>query len=263
MKLLTVPAARGVQWMRGGFRVFMKQPLACTLLFMAFLFSLMVLTGLPGFGALLGLALVPATNVGFVLASQGIEAGRTPSPALLVAALRGPRQRVVAMLQIGLAYALCALLAKWLCDLLDPGFSARLQDFLTPADPAQPAPPDAALQRGMLLRLLLPLPFTLLFWHAPVIVYHSGMGAAKAVFASALACWRNLPAFAVYLLSWAVLVAVGGLLAVGLPALLGQPPGTAVVLTVPVALMFCTAFYASLYFTVADCFHFDPEAQPQ
>ena len=262
MKLLTVPAWRGMQWLRGGFRVFLRQPLAYTALFMAFLFGLMVLLSLPSIGALVGLILVPAANVGFVLASETAEAGRTPSPALLVVALRGPRARVIAMIQIGIAYALAALLAKWLADLIDPGFDERLAAFMEPAsDPANLALPVDDLQWGLLLRLLLPVPLTLVFWHAPVIVYRSGIGAAKAVFASAVACWRNLGAFAVYGLSWVILLTVFAVFTLGFFAMLGQPR-FAVLVTVPAALMFSTAFYASLYFSVVDCFDFDPDTEP-
>jgi hypothetical protein len=299
MKLLTVPAARGVHWMRGGFRVFMKQPLAFTALFMAFLFAVMVLLSLPSFGGLLGLVLMPAATVGFVLASETIEAGRTPSPAVLVAGLRGPRARRVAMLQVGLAYALCAFVTAWLADVIDGGFYERMADyhrrmaeFLAQADAARTAPPgigvltvegDAAratavpdpaqpgpaemqppsdeLVGGLLLRLLLPIPLTLVFWHAPVIVYRTGVGAAKAVFASAVACWRNLPAFAVYGLSWVVLLMLSGLLTLALLSLVGQQR-FAVVLSIPAVLMFSTAFYASLYFTVVDCFDFGADPRP-
>jgi hypothetical protein len=284
MKLLTVPAARGVHWMRGGFRVFMKQPLAFTALFMAFLFAVMVLLSLPSFGGLLGLVLMPAATVGFVLASETIEAGRTPSPAVLAAGLRGPRARQVAMLQVGLAYALCAFVTAWLADVIDGGFYERMADYhrrmaefmaqadaarTTPPDPAQPAPPGPAdlqppsdeLVGGLLLRLLLPIPLTLVFWHAPVIVYRAGVGAAKAVFASAVACWRNLAAFAVYGLSWVVLLMLSGLLTVALLSLVGQQR-FAVVLSIPAVLMFSTAFYASLYFTVVDCFDFGADPPP-
>lgn len=259
MKLLTAPAGRGVHWMRGGFRVLMKQPLAYSTLFMVFLFGLMaIVLGLPGLGWLLGLVLVPAANVGFVLASEATEAGRVPTPAALVAALRGPRARVAAVLQIGVAYALCALLAMVLADLIDPGFDARMRESM---GAAQPTPPDDATQAGLLLRLLLPLPITLLFWHAPVIVHRTGMGAAKAVFASALACWRNRAAFVVYGLSWLGLLMVCTLAALGIARLLGQP-ALAVLLAVPATMMACVAFYASQYFSVVECLDFSDDTRP-
>ena len=262
MKLLTVPASRGVSWMLGGFQVFARQPLAYTALFMAFLFGLMLLISLPGIGALLALVLVPAANVGFVLASEAVQGGRVPSPALLVAALRGPRPRTVVMLQLGLAYAMAALVAMWLIDLIDPDFDASLAEFVKQAQGGKEAQlPDAGVQSGLLLRLLLPLPVTLLFWHAPVVVHRSNVGVAQALFASVVACWRNRGAFVLYGLAWGVLPALFGLVLLTFFSLIGQPQ-LAVLPLVPLLLMCSTAFYASLHFTVADCFEFDaPPAQ--
>lgn len=264
MKLLTVPASRGVSWMLGGFQVFARQPLAYTALFMAFLFGLMLLSSLPGVGALLALVLVPAANVGFVLASEAALAGRVPSPALLVAALRGARPRVVVMLQLGLAYAMAALLAMWLIELVDPDFDASLGAFVKRTQGAtEPQLPDSGVQSGLLLRLLLTLPVTLLFWHAPVVVYRSNVGVAQALFASVMACWRNRGAFAMYGLAWTVLPALLSIVLVAFFSLIGQPQ-LAVLPLVPLLLMGSTAFYASLHFTVADCFDFgEPPTQTQ
>jgi len=256
MKLLTVPASRGVSWMLGGFQVFARQPLAYMALFMAFLFGLLLLISLPGVGGLLALVLVPAANVGFVLASEAVVAGRMPSPALLVAALRRSRSRVAVMLQLGLAYAMAALLAMWLIDLADPGFDTSLGAFLERTQGAtEPQWPDSGVQSGLLLRLLLPLPVTLLFWHAPVVVHRSHVGVAQALFASVMACWRNRGAFAMYGLAWAVLPALLALVLMAFFSLIGQPQ-LAVLPLVPLLLMCATAFYASLHFTVADCFDF-------
>lgn len=262
MKLLTVPASRGVSWMLGGFQVFARQPLAYTALFMVFLFGLMLLISLPSIGALLALVLVPAANVGFVLASEAVQAGRVPSPALLVAALRGARPRTVVMLQLGLAYAMAALVAMWLIERVDPGFDANLAAFVKQTQGAKEAQlPDGNLQSGLLLRLLLPLPVTLLFWHAPVVAHRSNVGVAQALFASVVACWRNRGAFALYGLTWTVLPALLGLVLLAFFALIGLPQ-LAVLPMVPLLLMCSTAFYASLYFSVADCFDFGEPPEP-
>jgi hypothetical protein len=263
MKLLTGPASRGVSWMLGGFQVFARQPLATTALFMAFLFGLMLLISLPGIGALLALVLVPAANVGFVLASQAVQAGRVPSPALLVAALRGARPRTVVMLQLGLAYAMAALLAMWLIELIDPDFDASLAEFMKQTQGGNGGQlPDTGVQRGLLMRLLLPLPVTLLFWHAPMVVYRSHVGVAQALFASGVACWRNRGAFLLYGLAWGLLPALLGLVLLAFFSFIGQPQ-LAVLPLVPLLLMCSTAFYASLHFTVADCFEFDAPPGPQ
>ena len=262
MKLLTVPASRGVSWMLGGFQVFARQPLAYTALFMVFMFGLKLLSLLPGVGGLLALVLMPAASVGFVQASEAVVAGRVPSPALLVAALRGARPRTMVMLQLGLAYAMAALLAMWLLDLADPDFRANLAAFIKRAQEATEAQvPDADVQNGLLLRLLLTVLVTLLFWHAPVVVHRSNVGVAQAVFSSVVACWRNRGAFAVYGLAWAVLPVLSAIVLVTFFSLIGQAQ-LAVLPLVPLLLIGSTAFYASLHFTVADCLDFGEPPAP-
>jgi hypothetical protein len=205
---------------------------------------------------------MPAASVGFVLASEAVLAGRAPSPALLLAALRGPRPRTVVMLQLGLAYAMAALLAMWLIDLADPGFRASLAEFIKQSQGAtEPQLPDGDVQGGVLLRLLMTLPVTLLFWHAPVVAHRSNVGVAQALFASVVACWRNRGAFALYGLAWAVLPALLALVLTALLSFIGLAQ-LAVLLLVPLLLMCSTAFYASLHFTVADCFAFDEPPAP-
>ena len=63
MRLLTVPASRGVLWVRSGFRVFFGRPLAFAALFASFLFGAMLLLLVPVIGTLL-LSLPAATATG-------------------------------------------------------------------------------------------------------------------------------------------------------------------------------------------------------
>jgi hypothetical protein len=66
----------------------------------------------------------------------------------------------------------------------------------------------------MWFSLLLYLPLSLLFWHAPGLVHWHSIPPAKALFFSFIACWRNLTAFAVFFLSWmGVFIATGLVLA--------------------------------------------------
>ena len=166
------------------------------------------------------------------------------------------------MLQLGLAYAMAALLVMWLADLADPDFRASLAEFITKMKEASEAQvPDANVPDGLLLRLLLIVLVTLLFWHAPLVVYRSNVGVAQALFASVMACWRNRGAFAMYGLAWAVLPLLLAIVLVGFFSLIGQTQ-LAVLPLVPLLLMCSTAFYASLHFTMADCFEFDAPPEP-
>jgi hypothetical protein len=81
------------------------------------------------------------------------------------------------------------------------------------------------------------------------------------MFSSTLACWRNRGAFLVYGLTWFSLILGFGILMSVLFALIGSPQLFALA-GVPISLIVTTVFYASLYFTFADCFSdIEPETR--
>jgi hypothetical protein len=266
MKLMSVPASRGVQWLRSGFRVFMKQPLAYSAVFFTAQVGLLLISVIPVLGGIVAVVLLPAISAGYVRATQIVLADGTPTPAVLGDALRQPR--TLPMLLLGAAYLLAGGLMMGLAHLLDPDFWTQMQQWMQASSqlggsgtstPAQQPPPPEGMIAGALLRLGLFVPVVLLFWHAPVIVARAGGGVARAVFASALACWRNLAAFFLYGLAWCVLLFVVGAFMGLVAGAIGQPQ-LGVLATFPIGLMFATAFYASLHFTVADCIDFDDDA---
>jgi hypothetical protein len=113
-----------------------------------------------------------------------------------------------------------------------------------------------AVRAGMLMRGAMLMPVALLFWHAPVIVHRIGGSAARALFASALASWRNLGAFVVYGLTWLVAdLLLSGSIGV-LASATGQPQ-LIMMLVLPAAIVFAAAFYASLHASVHACIEFD------
>lgn len=262
VKLLKVPARQGLVWVRGGLRTLWREPLAGGLLFMAFVFVTMLLFSVPLVGPLVALTLMPAVSAGFVLATRRIITGERPSPSVLIEPLRGSHRR--GLITMGLAYALAGLAVQALCDRIDPGFDERMGDFMGGREGAGAPMTDAeesALQQGLLLRMLLPMPLTLLFWHAPVILHLTGGTVARAIFASGMACLRNLGAFTVYGLGWVIGLGlvVSALTLVASVLGLGSLVGFTVV---PLALMTSTAFYLSLYFTVNDCLSVDRGSPP-
>jgi hypothetical protein len=76
-----------------------------------------------------------------------------------------------------------------------------------------------------------------------------------------VAVWRNKGAFLVYGLAWFGVLMLFGLVVTLVFSLLGMPMMGAMAL-MPASLIFWTAFYASLWFTFADCFGDDPGAPP-
>lgn len=255
MKLQTVPARDGVLWVRRGFAVFFKQPMAFAGLFAAFYFTFFLLTLLPLVGPVLQLALLPLGSLGFMMASRLTLEGRFPTPRLFIEPLRGPRAQVAAIVKLGLGYAAAVFLLTWLVDWIDGGALEALMGSLY--DGSAGAEVFAAKLAGSGLAISLLFGFLGLlsvpFWHAPALIHWGGQSCAQALFSSSIACWRNRGAFLVYSLTWLAVILVFGLLANLVFALLGQMQLIALA-AMPASLIFATAFYASLYFTFVGSF---------
>lgn len=257
MKLLTVPASRGVLWVRSGFRVFFSKPLAFAALFASFLFGAMLMLLVPGIGSLLLLTALPLVSQGFMLATQRVLNGRMPMASVFLEPVRGQRERALTMLKIGLLYSAASLFIMWISNVVDGGTFNALQEAMTSktadTERLEVLLSDPRLMTGMLLRLGLAGLLALPFWHAPALVHWDGQGMAQSLFSSTLACWRNKGAFTVYGLTWVAVVLLFGVLANTVFMLLGAPQLVAIA-ALPAGLMFSTVFYASLYFTFIDCF---------
>jgi hypothetical protein len=243
MKLNIVPAATGFQWVRLGFRTFLKQPLALAVLVFMYATLGVALLVIPFVGPFLALALAPVATLGLMAATRAAEAGMFPMPAVLFTALRATRERVRAMLLLGCAYAALLLVLGIVVALLVP----MSFDGKTTADIAQ----SDEFRMRVLLTMLLYIPFSLAFWHAPALVHWHGVPAGKSLFFSFVACIRNLRAFVAYGIGWAgigvVVVAASGVAA-------AVSPWFAAVVFGAASTIATIAFYISLYFTFRDSF---------
>lgn len=252
MKLNIVPARTGIQWVKLGVQTFFKQPLALAGLFFMYMAAVLVLSALPVIGVLVGGMLVPAATLGLMAATEEATKGRFPMPSVLLSAFRAPRQRVRAMLVLGVAYTVSSMLVTMLAGVL-AGNPA-------PA-PTPPGGADAAatsIDAGVVIALLLHVPLFVLFWHAPALVHWHGVSPAKSLFFSAVACLRNLGAFLMYGLAWSGVFLAVALVLGALGLMLG---GDAVARSVmmPVALLMAAMFSTSIYFTFRDSFVATPE----
>jgi hypothetical protein len=150
-----------------------------------------------------------------------------------------------------------------LANALDEGALERVLRSLggqaTPESVAQ-ALDDPKLELGLLVRFGLAGLLSVPFWYAPALVHWDRQGAAKALFSSTVACWRNRAAFAAYSLAWVAVILLFAVLVNLVFALLGQVQLVAL-FTLPATLIFSAVFYVSLYFTFADCFIVAP-AEP-
>lgn len=260
MKLRLVPARQGTTWVRQGFRVFFRQPLAYTALFFLFLFSAFVLASLPLVGMPVLLTLLPAVTLGFMIATQKTVSGGMPLPGVFAVPFKRGKGSARSQLQLGAAYAAASVLTMLLAQLLGGDSMEALEAAMGEGEaPAGEA--ASMLQWSLLLRFALALPVSLVFWHAPALVHWGHIPPMQAIFYSAVACWRNLGAFAVYFLTWGGVIALFSVLLTLTMSLFGMPQ-VAALAAMPAALMFTTVFYASLYFTFADCFEQDKPLEP-
>jgi hypothetical protein len=251
MKLRLVPARQGAAWVRYGLRVFFRRPLAYCLLFGLCLFLAPVLL----------FAAAPITSLGFIIATAQVLQGGFPLPGVFFEPLRSDGKRLRAHLLLCVGYAAGFSLVFWAADAVGgEAFDAFLQAMRagkTSPQELEPLLGAPGLQSGRALLLgglaLLSIPF----WHAPALVHWGGLSAPKALFFSTVAWWRNKGALVVYGLTWLAVGSLFFILVTLVFSLLGQPQ-LVVMAIMPSLLMFYAAFYASLYFTFADCFEPPP-----
>ncbi len=266
LRIVDVPAQRGVAWVRTSIALLFRHPLGFSLIFLLFLVGALILMALPLVGALLLLAAMPLLTLGFAAATraatlgQPVHAGRLLEP--FKAGGDATRRRV--LLRLCLLYAALTAVVMLLAQALDDGAFARLQELVgAQRNEANQKEIDAlladpGLAGGMLIRVALLGLISVPFWHAPMLVWWQGQGLAQALFSSALACWRNRGALTLYLLAWAGVSAAVGVVASVLVGLFGAPQLMALALP-PVALLLSVAFYVSLYFVYTDSFATDTE----
>ena len=263
MHLNVVPARTGLVWARKGVRTFWQQPMALTGLFILFLAMLSTMAIVPVIGFLLALVFMPAATLGLMAASRDADAGRKARPAALFAAFRAGPAYARQMMLLGVLYAGSFVVMLGISALFDGG--AFAMGYVSGNRSAGDMFNDPAVKMAMWVTLLLYMPLSMLFWHAPALVFWYRISPPKSLFFSFVACVRNMGAFTVYALAWAGIFLLGGL-AVGIFTTLllltgiAGDSGSAVAGAVAAGLVTLSAlvlvamFFNSLYFTFVDCF---------
>jgi hypothetical protein len=254
MQLNIVPPRRGLAWVGAGVRLFGKQPLAMGGLFFMFMAVGSVASLVPVIGGLLTLVLLPAGTVTMMAASREVLAGRFPMPVLLLEAFRFGKARSVAMLQLGVWYAVGFLAVIAASALADGGSFAGL--YLMGKEVSAETLEGSGIKTAMLIAMALYAPVSMLFWHSPALVLWHGMSPIKAIFFSAVACLKNTKAYLYFSLGWiGLFVGVSVMLSVvaqtlgGADALLG--------LMMPLVLILASMMFASIYPTFVETFQLE------
>jgi hypothetical protein len=260
MKLQLVPARAGISWVKLGVRTFFRQPLALSGLFFMFLAVMSLAGSIPVIGLSLALALLPACTLGLMAASKEAGAGKFPMPVVFLSAFRAGRQQLRAMLVLGLWYGVGFWVIMGATALFDNGNFAT--GYIAGKMPTIEMAQDPATQSAMLAFLLMQMPLSLAFWHAPALVHWHQVPPVKSLFFSLVACLRNFWAFTVFGLIWMALL-VGMILVVSLATGLGTTENSGGLVLLPaLGLLIAAMFFTSTYFSFRDCFETTMEETP-
>lgn len=251
MKLNVVPAKTGSEWVRQGIRTFWKQPIALSGLFFMFMAIMSVSSLVPVVGSFAALALLPAATLGLMAATREVDLGKFPMPIILAAGFRVGKERKRDMLVLGVLYACGFIGVMGLSALVDGGDFAKLYLVGGSLDTETLMKPE--FQNAMWLSLLLYIPLSAVFWHAPALVHWHGVPAIKSLFFSTVACLSNWRAFLVFGLMWSFIFLSTALVLMLVSGLMGDASFASLAM-LPAMLMLAAMFFCSSYFSFRDCF---------
>ncbi|MGH8746326.1 MAG: BPSS1780 family membrane protein [Burkholderiales bacterium] len=245
-----VTAGRGPRWLGEGWRLFRAAPLSWIALVFAYWLLMNLLVLVPLAGIVVAPVLVPAFSVSFMAAGRAAACG---GPLKLDVLFSGFREQRTRMLALGAVYLACLALLLGATILIDGGnlLHAMLGDPVTGAE-VQPAFKVAT----MMVAMAIYGPVMMMFWYAPVLVAWHGVGVAKALFFSFLACLLNWRAFLAYGAVAILITAVAPSFALSALLLLtdGKLPGSLESFVYPLMLIMLPTLLASFYVSYRDVF---------
>ena len=197
MDARTLPARHGALWLMAGFALFRRHPPLMTALTFGYLLTVIIVNLIPKIGPFVLPLLLPALTVMLANGCRAVEQGKPFSSEIIGAGISTQRAGLARL--GGLHLLGSSLLVIGASFLGDP---VNLNDGMSTEE-------LVALTTDMAILLVLASPLLMAFWFAPLLTAWDGVGAAKSLFFSFVASWRNWKAFAVYGL---VLVFVGVLL---------------------------------------------------
>ena len=179
-----------------------------TLLVFTYWILIALVNQIPVAGPLVGTLFLPAFSVSFMAMCEELDRNGPLRPMLLFA---GFRRQLRTLLILGGLYLLAVMLVLGISALADGGALANWVIYGTA--PSATAIRDGSVSNALIVAAIAGTPVVMAFWFAPVLSAWEGMGAAKALFFSFFAGWRNWRAFLFY---GAVLALAGAALSVAL-----------------------------------------------
>lgn len=223
----------------------------------AYWLAIALLNQIPFLGAPVATVMLPAFSVSFMIICDELAHGRPIGLAMLLA---GFRRELSALITMGGLYLVAILLVLGASTIADGG--TLWHWVVTGTSPPPQSLRDGSLSRALLLAAALGTPVMMAFWFAPALTAWKGMGAAKALFYSFFAAWRNWRAFVLYGAMLAM-VGVGVSVAIGVIGLLTMarvvPAELLRVLTVLISIGILPMIFGSFYAGYCDIF---PDGTP-
>lgn len=239
MLIRTVPAASGAAWLRDGWRLFRRQPLGLPAMVVVYLMMLFLPALLPFVGIAISGVLAPFATVGLMTACRDVALGRAPNPAVFAQPFQEGNPNRIKLFRLGVINASLVLLIATLLTLVgDDHRAPPAEGSATLAD----VPWDL-----LLLQLLAYTPVLVLMWFAPLLAGWHGLGPAKAMFGSVVACGRNLGALLVYGLVAGAASLIASTAIVGVLTMLISSRELLSLLLAPFGLVMMTIVQASFY----------------
>jgi hypothetical protein len=255
MKLNVVKARTGSLWVRQGIRNFWRQPLALSGLFLLFIALASMASMLSYGGSFLGLMFVPLGTLGLMAAAREADLARFPMPTMLVIGFKNGAAQSKKMVLMGFLYALLFCFILVMSTFFDNGEFARM--YMSGSSLNEENIVNEDFQTAALFCLLMYLPLSTLFWHAPALMHWHAQPLAKSIFFSFMACWTNWRAFAVFGLTWlGIFLSTSVILS--LISMVFEDGQVSITLMLPAMLMLAAMFFSSSYYSFRDCFISEP-----
>jgi hypothetical protein len=235
MLIRTLPAATGALWLRDGWRLFARQPLGLSAMVVMYLMVLFLPAMIPFIGIAISGVLAPFATVALLAACREVDAKRAPTVNQFVQPFQDEKVRTP-MVQLGMINAGLVLLVALLGNLVGSPEPARAPASL------QDIPLDA-----LALQLVLYTPVLMLMWFAPVLVGWHRLTPGKAMFGSAVACWRNKAALLVFAVVVSLAMMAASAIVVGVFSALFSSRQALSLLLAPLGLVLMTLVQASFY----------------
>ena len=259
MQAVSLPALSGWRWVRDGWMLFRKQPMAFFSWAMFVSLILMVASVTPPIGPLFFVVLMPTATLLSLSAARQAEQGQKILLGTWIAPLRlaGVFRRLLGM---GALYVLFCLILGLIAFMpFSEGVTQAVKAVATSNDLL---PLLEAVRTPMAIFAVLYVLMAAVFWYAPALVGWHAISMTRALFYSGIACWRNKWAFGVYGLSWLVIfLAIDT--ALSALTMVGLPKSFSTTIQVPINVVASAVLYCSFYTSFISVFYSAPAPEPE